>query len=148
FIGPALGYGFLQMLQQGPTHLVSLIVVFSTTQNVGALAGSAILGTAQVMYTKAHAASLAEHLLGTDPQVATRIQQGVGTVSGALSDPTLRGAEGASLLGRALTTEATTLAFNDVFRLVMWASLATAAWLAWMLIREARQANLKTGVAT
>src|SRR5262249_50266668 len=71
FIGPALAYGFLQMLRQGATHLVSLIVVFSTTQNVGGLAGSAILGTAQVLYARAHAASLGESILATDPQVAT-----------------------------------------------------------------------------
>jgi MFS family permease len=148
FVGPALAYGFLQMLRQGPTHLVSLIVVFSITQNVGGLAGSAILGTAQVMYTRAHAASLGEHVLAADPQVVTRIQQGVGVVSGSLTDPTLRAVQGTSLLGRSLTTEAITLAFNDVFRLLMWASLATAAWLIWTIIEEARRAGANAGVAT
>jgi MFS family permease len=148
FIGPALAYGFLQMLRQGPTHLVSLIVVFSTTQNVGGLAGSAILGTAQVIYARSHAASLSEHALASDPQVVTRIQQGVGAVSGAITDPALRALQGTSLLGRSLTREATTLAFDDVFRLVMWAALATAAWLAWMIIAEARRTKLKAGVAT
>ncbi len=148
FIGPALGYGFLQMLKQGTTHLVSLIVVFSMTQNVGALAGSAILGTAQVLYTRAHAATLGEHILASDPQVAARLQQGVGAVSSTIGDPVLRAAEGTSLLGRSLTTEAITLAFDDVFRLVMWAALATAAWLAWMLIAEAWRKNPTPGVTT
>jgi len=139
FIGPSLAYGFLQMLRQGPSHLVSLVVVFSTTQNVGGLAGSAILGTAQVMYAKAHAAALADHLVAGDPMVVARIQQSAGALSGVLSDPLLRGAEGASLLGRALATEATTLAFDDVFRLVMYASLATAVYLAFQLVVEARR---------
>jgi hypothetical protein len=148
FIGPALAYGFLQMIRQGPTHLVSLIVVFSITQNVGGLAGSAILGTAQVIYTKEHAASLGEHILGSDPLTVLRIQQGVGVVSNIVTDPAQRIAQGTRLLGRSLTTEATTLAFDDVFRLVMWAALATAAWLAWMIVGEARRARLKAGVAT
>src|SRR5262249_3183146 len=110
FIGPALAYGFLQMLKRGPTHLVSLIVVFSMTQNVGGLAGSAILGTAQVLFTRAHAASLGEHILASDPQAVTRIQQDVGVVSGRIADPALRATQGTSLLGRSITTEATTLA--------------------------------------
>jgi len=148
FIGPALAYGFLQMLKQGATHLVSLIVVFSMTQNVGGLAGSAILGTAQVLYARAHAAALGESILASDPQVVTRLQQGGGVVSGTLSDPVLRAAEGTSLLGRSLTTEATTLAFNDVFRLVMWVSLVTAAWLTWVIILEAWRQRTKPGVAT
>jgi hypothetical protein len=139
FIGPALSYGFLKMLRHGSSHLVSLLVVFSTTQTVGSLAGSAILGTAQVMYAKAHAATLGEHILAADPQAVARIQQNAGILSGVVSDPVLRGAEGVSLLGRSLTTEATTLAFDDVFRVVMWAALATAGWLVWMLVADARQ---------
>jgi MFS family permease len=148
FIGPSLAYGFLQMLREGPTHLVSLVVVFSTTQNVGGLAGSAILGTAQTLYARAHAASLAEHLIAGDPLVAARIQQHIGAVSSTIADPALRSAEGASLLGHALATEANTLAFDDVFRLVMWASLATAAYLVYQLIVGAPQPSPKLGVAT
>ena len=147
FIGPSLAYGFLQMMRQGPTHLVSLVVVFSTTQNVGGLAGSAILGSAQVLYARAHAASLAEHLVGADPSVLARLQQGAGAVSQAVVDPSLRGLQGAGLLGRALATEANTLAFDDVFLLVMWASLATAAYLAFQLVVEMRRPNPEPGAA-
>lgn len=142
FIGPSLAYGFLQMLRQGPTHLVSLVVVFSTTQNVGGLAGSAILGTAQTLYARGHAAALAEHLVAGDPQVAIRIQQNIAALSGAIADPAQRAAQGAGLLGRALAIEANTLAFDDVFRLVMWVSLATAAWLAVQLVVAARSPKL------
>jgi hypothetical protein len=146
FIGPALVYGFLQMLRQGPTHLISLIVVFSTTQNVGGLAGSALLGSAQVMYARAHAASLAERVISADPQVVARIQQGVGTISGVVTDPVLRGIQGTGQLGRALSAEATTLAFDDVFRLVMWASLATALYLACMVVIQRRPLAPVVGV--
>ena len=48
FIGPALAFGFLRMLERGPAYFVSLVVLFSSTQNIGSLAGSALLGSYQV----------------------------------------------------------------------------------------------------
>ncbi|HET7085400.1 MAG TPA: MFS transporter [Rhizomicrobium sp.] len=129
FIGPALVFGFLRMMAKGASYFVTFVVLFSITQNVGGLAGSALLGSYQVIQTRAHAASLQEHLLAGDPQVAQQIQGGAATVAGALTDPGLRGAEGAALLGQRLASEANVLAFNDVFRLVAFLALATAAYL-------------------
>ena len=34
FIGPALAYGFLRMLERGPGHLVTFIVLFSTARRI------------------------------------------------------------------------------------------------------------------
>jgi hypothetical protein len=146
FVGPTLVYGFLRMLSKGPAHLVSLIVLFSVTQNVGGLAGSAILGSYQVIAARAHAGSLTEHLIAADPLVAARLQNGVVVLSNVLGDPVLRGAEGAGLLGQAVATQANTLAFNDVFRLVAMLALATALYIATLIIfyaaRRRRQAIL------
>ncbi len=139
FIGPTLAYGFIQMLRRGPTHLVSLIVVFSMTQNIGGLAGSAFLGSAQVIYAKSHAAPLSDDMMAANPLVAGRIQGGGAALSGVLADPALRGAQGAGLLGRSLANEANTLAYNDVFRLVMWLSLATALYLGYLIATGARR---------
>lgn len=143
FIGPALVYGFLRMIKQGPNHLVSFVVLFNITQNVGGLAGSALLGSYQIMEARAHAASLSERLLGSDPQVIQRIQSGVGAVAGVLPDPGLRGAEGAALLGQSMAQEANILAYNDVFRLVAALALVTAgylfyriAWVVWCTRRH------------
>jgi hypothetical protein len=150
FIGPALVYGFLRMLKQGATHLVSFIVMFNITQNVGGYAGSALLGSYQIIQARAHTASLADHVLASDPQVIQRLQGGAGAVAGAVPDPALRGAEGAALLGQSLTQQANILAYNDVFRLVAVIAVATAAYLfcrmAW-LAYEARR-NLQMGAKT
>lgn len=137
FIGPALVFGFLRMLRRGPDHLVSFIVLFNTTQNVGGLAGSALLGTYQVMATRAHAGALSEHLSSADPQVVTRLQAGAASLSGALADPAQQAAQGAALLGQALNREATILAFGDVFRFVTAIALAPALYLAFRLIADA-----------
>lgn len=115
FIGPGLLYGLIRVLRQGPNYFITLIVLFSVTQNLGGLAGSAILGTWQVTYARQHATALSEHLIAADPQVAARLAQGSGP------------------LYQSLLREANVLAFNDVFRLVMWFALLVAAYLAYAI---------------
>ena len=138
FIGPALLYGLLRVLQRGPEILVSFVVLFSTTQNVGGLAGSALLGTYQVIREKAHSHALVDHLTLADPQVAGRVQAGAGAVSGVIVDPGLRSAEGAALLGQSATREANILAFDDVFQLVAVLALLTALFLIGVIILRER----------
>src|SRR5262245_1957331 len=113
FIGPALGFGILRAIARGPEFVVSLIVLFSATQNVGGLLGSAMLGSYQTVATRAHAAALSEHLLGTDPQVTARLL-----------------AQGPAALSQALMREASVLAFNDTFVLVAALAAATALFIA------------------
>ena len=133
FIGPALLYGMLRVLRGGPEMLVSLVVLFSVTQNVGGLAGSALLGTYQTVAVRAHAGSLSERLLAGDPQVAARLQIGARALAGVVDDPSARAAQGGGLTARALGREANILAFNDVFRLVAALALLTAAYLAGLI---------------
>ena len=116
FIGPALAYGFMRMLEKGPGHLVTFIVLFSTTQNIGGLAGSALLGTYQVMAARAHALSLSEQVLLSDPQAAARLQGGFANLSAAL------------------TREANILAFNDVFGAVAVLALMIAAYMVYIRV--------------
>ena len=134
FIGPAFVYGFLRMLSRGADHLVSLVVLFSITQNVGGLVGSAVLGTYQVASAQTHVQALSEHLVAADPQVALRIQSGAVAIAGAITDPTLRSAQGAGLLAQAMTREANVLAYNDVFRLVAFMALLTALYVAYLVV--------------
>jgi MFS family permease len=119
FIGPALAFGFLRMLERGPAYFVSIVVVFSSTQNIGSLAGAALLGSYQVVSSRAHLSALSEHLVGTDPQVVARIQ-----------------AQGAAQLFQSATREATVLAFNDVFRFVALLAVATALFLFGLVLRD------------
>jgi hypothetical protein len=119
FIGPALLYGFIRVLQLGPDYLVSYLVVFSITQNIGGLLGSALLGTYQVARARAHASSLSEHIIASDPLVADRLVQ-----------------QGAAGLFASLQREAAVLAFNDVFRLVALLSAATAAYIFFLILRR------------
>jgi hypothetical protein len=147
FIGPTLVQGFLRMLARGGDHFVTLVVVFSTTQNVGGLAGAALLGSYQTVAARAHAAALSEHLTGFDPQVAARIQGGAASLGGVIVDQLLRGAQGGGLLVQAMTREANILAFNDTFRFVAALALLTAGYLSYIIvfnaIRRRRAARLE-----
>jgi hypothetical protein len=145
FIGPTLVFGMLRVLRRGADVLVSLIVPFSVTQNIGGLAGSALLGTVQTASAHAHAAALSEHLSAGDPQVVMRLQGGAAALAGAISDPAVRSAEGAALLGQALNREATVLAFNDTFALVAGLALATALFIAFNLLRRRGRAHSELG---
>jgi hypothetical protein len=130
FIGPALVYGFLQMLKKGQDHFITLVVVFSVTQNVGALAGAAFMGSYQIERTHVHTEDLSSQLSAARPDVAARIQGGARTVSPVVQDPGLQAAEGGSLLGQSMAREASVLAFNDVFGLLARLAGATALFVA------------------
>lgn len=129
FVGPALLYGFLRMIQRGGDHLVSFVVTFSITQNVGGLMGSALLGSLQTIWARNASNALAADMLASDPQVAARIGAGSASLAAVLVDPAQRAAQGAGLLGQAMAREAAVIAFNDTFRFVAILALATAAFL-------------------
>lgn len=136
FIGPALAFGFLRMLERGPKYFVSLVVIFSSTQNIGGLAGSALLGTYQAIAARSHLSALTEHLVGADPQVVARIQTGTQVLAGAISDANQQAAQGVALLAQAAAREATILAFNDVLRFVAMLALATALFGLCFVLRD------------
>ena len=57
-------------------------------------------------------------MLLTNPAVADRLSENARTVGGVITDPVLRSAQGAALLGRDVAREANILAFNDLFLLI------------------------------
>jgi hypothetical protein len=142
FIGPALAFGFMRMLERGPAFFVSLVVLFSSTQNIGGLAGSALLGSYQVIATRSHLSALSEQLVGADPRVVARIQTGTQGLASAISDPGRQVTQGGALLARSATREATILAFNDVFRLVALLAVGTALFGLCFVMRDSWRARL------
>lgn len=128
FIGPAMISGIGAILAQ-PGNLISFVVLFGMTQNMGGLLGSALLGTFQVVREKFHASQLAEHVTLLDPQVAARIQGTVAGYAHNVGDPALRNAQGMRALGATVTREANVLAYNDVFLVVAWLAIFTLLWI-------------------
>lgn len=136
FLGPALLYGLSRLMLKGPTYLVSFVVLFSTTQNVGGLVGVAFLGTLQTERARVHAQAIAESLSLGDPGVVNRLQQSAGAIAHVVVDPAQRSAAAAASLGAALQNQANVLAFNDTCWAVTWIALATALVLLGIIINR------------
>jgi MFS family permease len=115
FLPPAMAAGLTLALQRGPTFILNFIVVFLTTQSLGGVIGSALVGTFITWRTRFHVQALAEHITWTDPLVTQRIAQLSGAYNRVITDKTLLNAEGIALLGQQVTREATVLAYNDAF---------------------------------
>jgi hypothetical protein len=65
--------GMSQVIAQ-PRNLVSFTVIFGISQNLGGLAGSALIGSFQTWREKLHSSQLTEGLSLLDPLVAVRVQ--------------------------------------------------------------------------
>jgi MFS family permease len=111
FVGPTFVSGFGAVIA-APNNLVSFSVMFSITQTLGSLLGTALTGTFQVWREKYHSSILVDHLTLLDPQVAARIQSG-----------------GVASLGAVATREANILAYNDLFLAITVLALLTMTWL-------------------
>ena len=133
FIGPTLAHGVIKVLRLGPHYFVTLVVVFSMTQNIGGLVGSALLGSYQTIAAREHFQELAERMPACDAQVAGRVAGSTRALAGTIADPGLRAQQGGASLAASLTREASVLAFNDVFRFVWHLALATAALVIFLL---------------
>lgn len=142
FMGPALLFGMTRAIQRGAGHILSFIALFGITQNLGGLAGTALLGTFQVMREKAHSNALVQHIVMTDPLVVARVQQGGSAYGRILVDPALRNAEGASLLSQQITREANILAYNDVFQLIAILAAATTIYLGFVVFLRTRRERM------
>lgn len=127
FVGPLMMSGMLRALSKGPSHLVSFTAIFSISQTLGGLAGSALLGSLQVARERLHSNELVQGILMTDPLAAGRAAALSGAYARVLTDPMLREAEGLLLLGQQVTREANVMAYNDVFRVI--AALAGIAFV-------------------
>jgi hypothetical protein len=137
FMGSVIIVGIMRALSRGPSHIVSFSALFGMTQQLGGIGGASLLGTFQIVREKFHSSQLVESLVATDPQVASRLQQLGGAYGRVVSDPALRQAEGAVLLGQQVTREANILAYNDVFLAIAVLAALVFLWLGtrWVRLR-------------
>ncbi|MBY4895932.1 MFS transporter [Cupriavidus sp. AU9028] len=136
FMGPALLSGMLRALSRGMSHIVSFSALFSITQSLGGLGGTALLGTFQVYREKFHSHALAQSISLSDPLDAARIQALGNAYGRVVQDPALRQFEGVALLSQQVTREANVLAFNDVFLVVGTVAALTFVCLFAIYVRD------------
>lgn len=140
FMGPLMLIGIGQALKNGPAYMVTFSVMFSITQTLGGVLGSAVLNTYQLYREHEFSASLVATMDRTDPMVATRIAQQTAALGGVISDPVLRAAQGTAQLAAAARRESNVRAYNDVF---MFSAVTAIAFLVWLLALLTRTALTK-----
>ena len=141
FLPAAMLAGFSRAMRQGQEFIVSFAVIFGAGQSLGALAGSAFLGTLLTIRQRAHTSQIVEHLTLTDPQVVMRLREYAGASAGTVTDTAVRQAEGVALLGQVVAREATALAYGDVFRVIAVLSLLVFFYLLAVRLREDARAR-------
>ena len=143
FLGPSLLFGMTRALQQGTGHVISFFALFGMINSLGSLAGTALLGTYQIVREKANSAALVQAVDPTDPIVQARLQAGASGVARVVGDPALRSAEGGALLSQAATREANVLAYADTFRLIAVLAALTFFYLLFLLLRRHWRARVQ-----
>ncbi|MFU9135603.1 MFS transporter [Erwinia tasmaniensis] len=135
FIAPALLMNIGSVVTQ-PKNLVSLVVLFGMSQNLGGLMGSAILGTFQTWREKFHSSQLGDQLSTLDPNVTDRLSQYSGLFSSQISDSALLAAQSTTQLQSVATVQANVLAYNDTYLLTAGMAFVTLIWVLWRLSRQ------------
>jgi len=135
FLGPLVLLGITQALKFGPNYVITFTVVLSMTQTLGALTGSALLGTYQLHREQVYSSALVSQLNPADPIVAQRLQLQAGVYRATITDPVLRAAQGTASLGQVTRREANVRAFNDVFALSGVLALLFLFWSLFIAIR-------------
>ncbi|WP_130834671.1 MFS transporter [[Erwinia] mediterraneensis] len=145
FLTPALLLNIGTVVTQ-PKNLVSFVVLFGISQNLGGLIGAAILGTFQVVREKYHSSQLADQLSLLNPNVTERLNQYSALFNSQLSDPALLSAQSTAQLQQVATQQANILAYNDTYLLTASLASITLMWVLWRLGRRRfldwRQARL------
>jgi len=135
FMAPAMLIGIGSVVTQ-PKNLVSFVVLFGMSQNLGGLIGSAILGTFQVWREKYHSSLIGDQLSLLDPNVTERLSQYGALFNSQIGDPVLQSAQSTSQLQGVATLQANVLAYNDTYLLTAALALITLMWALWRLSRQ------------
>jgi MFS family permease len=135
FLAPAMLLGIGNVVTQ-PKNLVSFVVLFGMSQNLGGLIGAAVLGTFQTWREKYHSSLLGDQLSLLDPNVTDRLNQYAALFNSQLGDPTLLSAQSSAQLQTVATLQANVLAYNDTYLLTAALALGTLMWVLWRLTRQ------------
>ena len=135
FMAPAMLLGIGRVVTQ-PKNLVSFVVLFGMSQNLGGLIGSAMLGTFQVWREKYHSSLLGDRLSLLDPNVTERLSQYSALFNSQLGDNALLSAQAVAQLQSVATLQANVLAWNDTYLLTAGMAFCTLVWVLYRLTRQ------------
>lgn len=144
FIGPLILIGFMHVMQKGPSHVVTFLVLFSATQSFGGLVGSSFFSSYQKIRTQNYQAEIISQLSQTNPIVEQRLQSYSQQAQRYTLDPVQELNQAKRLLSQTITKEAQVRAYSDVIFLNGLFAVLLLLWrLSLMAIEKYRNYKLK-----
>ena len=148
FFASSCLFGFGPVVRDGNRQIVSLLAAFSFAHYMGSLIGTAWITTSVADAQRWHFAELAQHISIGDPIAANRLLQSGAALAASLPDAGQRSVQALATLTQQFASEATVLAYNDVFRMIGWLGAWMAAWMVFLAWRARVRAALAAPVAT
>ncbi len=127
-MGPIMMEGMFRALAAGQRYVISFIAVFSLSQSIGGLAGTAMLSAFHTVRLKTHLIDAGSTLTMASPQLGQAMGAAARRMAPVQTDPALQQQLAAGRISQEVGREAAVLAFNDVFFLI--GCLSTVAFIA------------------
>ncbi|MFD2174738.1 MFS transporter [Rhodobacter lacus] len=147
YLPPTMANGLIVTFRRGAHNLLSFVIVFLTTQRIGAIIGAALFNSLVTLREQYHSHAIVQRLSSVDPLVSERLSQYAGQLRSTITDPIIRSAEGVSLLGTAATRQANALAYGDAFFVSGCLALVALAALLFQEGRKRYKARRQAAVA-
>ena len=137
FMPPAMMAGLLSALKKGPNYILSFVIIFISTQSLGAVVGSGVFLTVINARQAFHYKVLTEGLQATDAATSLAITQGVQAMATQAADMAQLKAQAVAQLATRASQEAYVMAYNDAYFLTFVVAVGAAVALILHLLRDA-----------
>ncbi|WP_460274042.1 efflux MFS transporter permease [Celeribacter sp. ULVN23_4] len=130
FMPTAMMAGLMSALARGPQYILSFVIIFISTQSLGAVVGSGLLSTLATLRAKLHYQTLLDQITLSDPNIVASITTQMKTLATQFPDPVMRKAQIVAGMAQDANQQATVMAYDDVyFAVFLIAACASAALL-------------------
>lgn len=136
FLPPAMMAGLLSAMRKGPQYLLSFIVVYISTQSIGAMIGSGAFTTLINHRQAGHFRQLTEQMASTHPEFAYQLAQRSTALAPQIGDSLQRNAQALSQITTVATNQAYVLAYSDAYFLTFLLAVTAALALCLHLFRD------------
>lgn len=136
FLAPAMMRGLMSALARGPNYILSFIIVFVSTQSLGAVIGSGMFTTFINHRQALHLHLMREELTTADPLTLQEIAHRAATFAPQIADAAARKAQALTLIAQDASNQAYVMAYNDAYLLTALVAAAALCLLLLHLFRD------------
>ena len=136
FLAPAMMRGLMSALARGPNYILSFIIVFVSTQSLGAVIGSGMFTTFINHRQALHLQVMREALTTADPLTLQEIAHRAASFAPQIADAAMRKTQALTMIARDASNQAYVMAYNDAYLLTSLVATTALCLLLLHLIRD------------